>query len=103
PAPTPPAGPTLICAPTPPECPAGLSPQFTLRKTWECTDCSLVVTYGGIFGNYRRCVNKPQVTCTGEEVPTWSFGDEQWQCKTKCDNGLYDQHTIEGVLVCVPC
>jgi hypothetical protein len=99
PAPTP----TTVCTVPPPQCPTGQSPQFTLHQTWECTDCSLVVTYGGIFGSVRRCVNKPNVTCTGEDVPTWSFGDEAWQCKTKCDNGLYDQHTIQGTLVCVPC
>jgi hypothetical protein len=106
---TPPAAPqlmpegTLLCAAPPPSCPAGQSPQYTSKGTWECTDCSLVVTYGGLYGNYRRCVSMPNVDCSNGEVPTWVFEDEQWECKTKCDNGQYDQHTIQGTLVCVPC
>lgn len=94
---------TLVCADPPPSCPEGQSPQFTSKKTWECTDCSLVVTYGGIYGNYRRCVNMPHLNCSTGEVPTWVFENEQWECKTKCDNGQYDQHTVQGVMVCVPC
>jgi hypothetical protein len=97
-----PAG-TLLCADPPPSCPTGQSPQFTSKKTWECTDCALVVTYGGIYGNYRRCVSEPHLVCPDGQVPTWVFEDEQWECKTKCDNGQYDQHTVQGVLVCVPC
>jgi hypothetical protein len=98
----PPPG-TLTCADPPPSCPAGQSPQFTTKQTWECTDCSLVVTYGGQYGNYRRCVNAPQLVCPDGQVPTWVFEDEQWECKPTCDNGQYDQHTINGQLVCVPC
>ena len=100
-----PSAPTakLFCTDPPPSCPQGQSPQFTSKKTWECTDCGLVVTYGGIYGNYRRCVNKPHLNCPAGNVPTWVFEDEQWECKTKCDNGQYDQHTVEGTLVCVPC
>jgi hypothetical protein len=94
---------TILCTVPPPPCPTGQSPQFTSKQTWECTDCALVVTYGGIYGNYRRCVNEPHVVCAPGEVPTWVFEDEQWECKTKCDNGQYDQHTIQGTLVCVPC
>jgi hypothetical protein len=101
PASTPPTN--LICTSPPPPCPEGQSPQFTSKQMWECTDCSLVVTYGGIYGNYRRCVNMPHLTCPDSEVPTWVYEDEQWECKTKCDNGQYDQHTIQGVMVCVPC
>jgi hypothetical protein len=101
---TPSAPPTnLVCASPPPSCPEGQSPQFTGKQTWECTDCALVVTYGGIYGNYRRCVDMPHLTCPDGEVPTWVYEDEQWECKTKCDNGQYDQHTIQGVMVCVPC
>jgi hypothetical protein len=95
--------PNLVCAPPPPACPEGQSPQFTGKHTWECTDCSLVVTYGGLYGNYRRCVNMPHLTCPDGAVPTWVYEDEQWECKTKCDNGQYDQHTVQGVMVCVPC
>jgi len=94
---------TLVCAPPPPSCPEGQSPQFTMKQTWECTDCSLVVTYGYLYGNYRRCVNMPHIKCPDGEVPTWVFEHEQWECKTKCDNGQYDQHLADGLLVCVPC
>jgi hypothetical protein len=97
-----PAG-TLLCADPPPTCPPGQSPQFTAKQTWECTDCSLVVTYGGAYGNYRRCVNAPTIDCPMGQVPTWVFEDEKWECKDTCDNGQYDQHKINGMLVCVPC
>jgi hypothetical protein len=101
PASTPPTN--LVCTSPPPPCPEGQSPQFTGKQTWECTDCSLVVTYGGLYGNYRRCVNMPHLTCPDGQVPTWVYEDEQWECQTTCNNGTYDQHTIEGVMVCVPC
>ena len=107
PAPAPPPAPTttvkLVCAEPPPTCPKGQTPQFTSKRVWECTDCGLVVTFGGIFGNYRRCVDKPTITCGTGEVPTFGLEDETWQCKPTCDNGMYDQHTVDGVMVCVPC
>jgi hypothetical protein len=94
---------TLVCVDAPPSCPDGQSPQFTSKMVWECTDCALVVTYGGIYGNYRRCVNEPTIVCPDGETPTWVFETEQWECKTTCDNGQYDQHTVDGLLLCVPC
>jgi hypothetical protein len=94
---------TTVCADPPPDCPQGESPQYTMKQTWECTDCTLVVTYGGEYGNYRRCVGKPDVTCQQGQVPTWVYQDEQWECQPTCDNGQYDQHIIAGELVCVPC
>jgi hypothetical protein len=100
--PAPPA-PTVKCAVPPPTCPTGQSAQYTSHDTWECTDCAMVVTYGGIFGNYRRCVSSPTLTCPGGQVPTYSYELETWECKPTCDNGMYDQHTINGQLVCVPC
>jgi hypothetical protein len=102
-APPPSSTTTLVCAPPPPSCPDGQSPQFTMKSTWECTDCSLVVTYGFLYGNYRRCVNLPHIECPSGQVPTWVFEHEQWECKTTCDNGQYDQHVAQGLLVCVPC
>ncbi len=102
--PTPPSPPvTVVCADPPPDCPQGQSPQYTIHNTWECTDCAMVVTYGGAYGNYRRCVNSPTVACPEGQVPTYVLEDEQWECKQTCDNGAYDQHTIDGVMVCVPC
>jgi hypothetical protein len=103
PPPADPPAPIVKCAPPPPPCQPGYSPQFTGHDTWECTDCALVVTYGGIYGNYRRCVNEPNLACPDGQVPTWDVTDEIWQCKPTCDNGMYDQHTIKGELVCVPC
>jgi hypothetical protein len=103
PAPADPPAPTVKCAAPPPTCQPGFSPQYTGHDTWECTDCALVVTYGGIYGNYRRCVNAPTIVCPDGQVPTWSADQETWQCQPTCDNGMYDQHTIEGQLVCVPC
>jgi hypothetical protein len=103
PSPSPSPTTTLVCAPPPPSCPQGQSPQFTMKQTWECTDCSLVVTYGFLYGNYRRCVNMPDIQCPVGEVPTWVFEHEQWECKSTCDNGQYDQHLAQGLLVCVPC
>jgi hypothetical protein len=96
PEPTDPPAPTVKCAEPPPTCPPGLSPQYTGHDTWECTDCALVVTYGGIYGNYRRCVNSPTIVCPEGQVPTWSYEGEIWECKDTCDNGMYDQHTIQG-------
>ncbi len=94
----------IVCVDPPPTCAAGESPQFNISKgMWECTDCAMVVTYGGIYGNYRRCVNEPHLACPEGNVPTWIYETEQWECQTTCDNGQYDQHTISGQLVCVPC
>ncbi len=101
--PTPSPADMIVCTDPPPVCPTGQSPQFTVKNTWECTDCALVVTYGGTYGNYRRCVDAPHLNCPDGQVPTWVFEDEQWECKPECDNGAYDQHMIGDTLVCVPC
>jgi len=94
---------TLLCVSPPPACDNGESPQFNSKGQWECTDCAIVVTYGGAYGNYRRCANAPTIKCDDGQVPTWVFETETWECKKTCDNGQYDQHTIGGELVCVPC
>lgn len=94
---------TLLCVPPPPACDNGMSPQYNSKGQWECTDCAIVVTYGGAYGNYRRCANEPNIKCEDGQVPTWVFETETWECKITCDNGQYDQHTIGGELVCVPC
>jgi hypothetical protein len=99
---SPPAN-NLVCTSPPPPCPEGQSPQFTMKHTWVCTDCALVVTYGYIYGNYRRCVDEPHLECPQGQVPTWVVEDEQWECKSTCNNGTYDQHAIQGQTVCVPC
>jgi hypothetical protein len=97
------AGPAQ-CAPPPPSCPAGQSPQFVYSSsTWTCTDCSVVITYGGAYGNYTRCASAPTISCSSGQVPTWVVNDEQWECQNTCDNGQYDQHSVAGSTVCVPC
>ncbi len=45
----------------------------------------------------------PTVVCPQGQTPTWSYDKEDWECDPTCDNGMYDQHTIDGQLVCVPC
>jgi hypothetical protein len=95
---------TVICADPPPYCTGGLAPQYDdVKKQWECADCTLVVTYGGIYGNERRCTSLPDVACPEGQVPTWVYEDDQWECDPTCDNSQYDQHVIAGETVCVPC
>jgi hypothetical protein len=94
---------TQVCVEPPPSCPTGQSPQFTLDQTWECTTCALVVTYGETYGNFRRCVSMPTLECATGQVPTWVYENEDWECQPTCNNGQYDQRTIAGEMVCVPC
>jgi hypothetical protein len=95
---------TLHCVEPPPSCPQGQSPQYVFSSsTWQCTDCSVVITYGSAYGNYSRCASAPTISCPSGQVPTWVFQDEQWECQTTCDNGQYDQHSVSGSTVCVPC
>jgi hypothetical protein len=95
---------TVQCVAQPPSCPAGQSPQYVFSSsTWQCTDCSVVITYGGTYGNYSRCASAPTISCPSGQVPTWVVNDEQWACQTTCDNGQYDQHAVNGSTVCVPC
>ena len=70
---------------------------------WICTDCSVVVSYGGLFAGLRRCANTPNLMCPQGTVPTFTWPQETWQCATTCNNGLYDRVYINGTLVCVPC
>jgi hypothetical protein len=92
------------CVEAPPSCPDGQSPQYVFSSaSWQCTDCALVVTYGGTYGNYSRCTSAPTVQCSDGQVPTWDADSESWQCETTCDNGDYDQHEVDGSTVCVPC
>jgi hypothetical protein len=63
----------------------------------------VVITYGAQYGNYSRCASAPTISCPSGQVPTWVFQDEQWECQGTCDNGQYDQHTVNGSTVCVPC
>jgi hypothetical protein len=95
---------TIRCAAPPPSCASGQSPQYVFSSsTWQCTDCSVVITYGGTYGNYSRCASAPSISCPSGQVPTWVVGDEQWECQDTCDNGQYDQHAVSGSTVCVPC
>src|SRR5262249_24835545 len=99
-----PADGAVLCAAPPPSCPDGQSPQYVFSSsTWECTDCSVVISYGGAYGNYTRCGRAPAISCQDGQVPAWVYEDEKWECQTECDNGRYDQHTVGGATVCVPC
>jgi hypothetical protein len=96
--------PNLICTSPPPRCSGGQWAQYTVSGHWICTDCSVLIHYGGIFGGVTRCAPAPTASqCGAGEVPTFDATQEAWQCAPKCDNGLYDQVMLAGVLVCVPC
>ena len=66
-----------------------------------CT--GLTVRYGAIFECKRVCTETPMLACPSGEVPTFVAETERWECRPECDNGLYDRHTLDGALVCVPC
>ena len=92
------------CVDPPPSCADGESPQYVSSSSaWQCTGCAVVITYGATYGNYSRCASAPTIECPGGQVPTWDVTAEQWQCQPTCDNGQYDQHSVNGSTVCVPC
>lgn len=96
--------PNLICASPPPYCGPTLWAQYSLSGRWDCTDCSVVIHYGALFGGVTRCAPPPStVQCTGGEVPTFDAMKEQWLCAPKCNNVQYDQVMLGGMLVCIPC
>lgn len=97
-------GGTFACVPPPPACPAGKSPNYVSAGRWECTDpCDLVIHYGSIYGGLTVCAGTPTISCPSGEVPTFVYETETWECRRTCDNGLYDQHYLGPMLVCVPC
>ncbi|HEY8073305.1 MAG TPA: hypothetical protein VIF62_04335 [Labilithrix sp.] len=102
----------IKCIDAPPTCPAGQSPSYAPSGKWHCMPlCDpnnpnmVVISYGGQFGATRICAPAPPQQACGNpgDVWTWDFNDEVWVCRSKCDNGMYDQHQWNGQTVCVPC
>lgn len=102
----------IKCIDAPPSCPSGQAPSFAPSGKWHCMPlCNpndpgmVVISYGGQFGSTRVCAGAPpQDKCADPgAVWTWDYTDEEWVCRTKCDNGMYDQHEWGGQTVCVPC
>jgi hypothetical protein len=92
-----------FCVPPPPECPAGTDPNY-VGSSWRCDPpCELLIHYGSIYGGQLVCAGRPRISCPSGQVPTFVYETRTWQCRTTCDNGLYDQIRLDGALVCVPC
>jgi len=102
----------IKCIDAPPSCPSGQAPSFAPSGKWHCmplcnpSDPSMVViSYGGQFGSTRVCAGAPpkDACAAAGDVWTWDYTNEEWVCRPKCDNGMYDQHEWNGQTVCVPC
>lgn len=92
-----------ICVPPPSACPPGTHPNY-VGSSWRCDGpCDLVIHYGSIYGGQNVCAPTPRISCPGGQVPTFVYETQRWECRTTCDNGLYDQIRLDGQLVCVPC
>ena len=92
-----------ICVPPPPPCPSGTQPNY-VGSAWRCDGpCDLVIHYGSIYGGRNVCAPTPTISCPSGQVPTFVYETQRWECRTTCDNGLYDQIRLDGLLVCVPC
>ncbi len=97
-------GQSRICVPPPPSCPMGQSPTYIASGRWRCDPpCTYIVHYGGLFGGRSVCAGRPMISCGSGTVPTFVEETETWECRPTCNNGLYDQITLSGSLVCVPC
>ena len=102
----------IKCIDAPPSCPSGQAPSFAPSGKWHCMPrCNpndpnmVVISYGGQFGSTRVCAGAPPKDQCADPaaVWTWDYADEEWVCRPKCDNGMYDQHEWGGQTVCVPC
>jgi hypothetical protein len=102
----------IKCIDAPPSCPSGKAPSFAPSGKWHCVPlCNpndpdmVVISYGGQFGSTRVCAGAPPKDACADPgaVWTWDYTDEEWVCRPKCDNGMYDQHQWGGQTVCVPC
>jgi hypothetical protein len=93
----------LTCVQKPPECPAGQSLDF-VGDAWTCISCEVLVQFGYLFDGQRVCTSKPALTCGANMVPTFDAYSHQWDCRTTCNNTLYDQATFpDGTRACIPC
>lgn len=92
-----------LCVPPPSACPANTYPSY-VNGEWRCeAPCEVIVQYGYIYGFERRCAPRPPGPCPEGQVQTFVEGQEQWECRTTCNNGQYDRVVLDGQLVCVPC
>ncbi len=96
------AGGGTMCVPPPPRCPAGQQIDYRAGSL-VCVPCELIIQYGAIYSGRRVCAPIPHLECSGGLTPTFVFETQTWECRTTCDNGLYDQHFLGGMLICVPC
>ncbi len=84
-------------------CPSGTYETYGAGG-WRCEPpCELVVHYGSIYGGQNVCASYPRISCSIGTVPTFVLETETWECRATCNNTLYDQLTLEGRTVCVPC
>lgn len=92
------------CVLPPAECPAGNYPSYAGGGSWICEPpCEWIIHYGHLFGFQNHCADRPSFSCPSGQVPTFVRETETWQCRTTCNNGLYDRITVDGVLLCIPC
>lgn len=92
-----------ICQPAPKRCEAPNVLDFH-DGAWSCEPCTVVVTYGGIYGGFRTCADGAlPASCGPGDVPTFVYESHAWSCQRQCDNGLYDLVPFNGRFVCVPC
>jgi len=98
-------GGTRTCVPPPPECPAGTFPNYVASGRWRCDGpCDLIIHYGSIYGGRNVCApDVPTTPCGSGQSWTFREESETWECRSTCDNTLYDRITVGGGVVCVPC
>ena len=96
-----PAG-SRICVLPPAACPPGQAAQW-VDEAWACVPCDLLVQFGGLFAGERTCASLPDVSCPAGQSPTFDAAARRWVWAPTCNNGAYDVHYVDGLLVCVPC
>jgi hypothetical protein len=96
------ATPSRQCVPPPPRCADGEQLDF-VGGVLQCVPCDIIIQYGAIYSGRRVCTRRPTLMCSGGQTPTFVFETQTWECRPTCDNGLYDQHMLDGQLICVPC
>lgn len=84
------------------DCVNGQQPDYVAGH-WRCTNCDMIIQFGSLYDGLRVCAPKPMLSCPSSESPTFDAAEHDWKCVPTCNNGLYDQRTAGGLLVCVPC
>ncbi len=93
---------TLTCLPRPPSCMTGMRLDLVSGR-WACAPCAVIVQYGGMWANERVCADLPRLECVTGQVPTFVRELRRWECRPRCDNGLYDLRSLGPLEVCIPC